>query len=96
MLFAGTLNDMWSFSLNTLLWTFIGGNKQVSQRGTLGTKGVPSALSWPGTRSSACTVLIANQSQLFTFGGDGLYPITYTATGEYVVTSYMAHINIRL
>jgi hypothetical protein len=67
---GGFMDDMWSFNITTMLWTFWGGSNSTSimnQKYNYGTKNVPSALNWPMARSSATGWTI--NDKLYVFGG---------------------------
>jgi N-acetylneuraminic acid mutarotase/protein involved in polysaccharide export with SLBB domain len=66
----GTLNDLWRFSPNTGLWTWMGGSSTANQAGVYGTMGTPSAGSIPGGRFSPA-VWIDKSGNVWLFGGGG-------------------------
>ncbi|RYE54163.1 MAG: hypothetical protein EOP48_12880, partial [Sphingobacteriales bacterium] len=66
----GYLNDLWKFTPATGLWTWVGGEKTVTQTsGIFGTKGSPSAANWPGSRDSRSLSWTDNSGKFWLFGG---------------------------
>jgi hypothetical protein len=68
------LNDMWSFDMNQIQWTFLGGtstpgNATDDRNGIYGTQGVESANNWPGGRALSQMVYSSTTNRLYMFGG---------------------------
>jgi len=64
----GDLNDLWRFSPNSGLWTWVGGSSTAGQAGVYGTQGTPSLSNIPGGRDSAGT-WTDHSGKLWLFGG---------------------------
>jgi N-acetylneuraminic acid mutarotase len=65
---TGDLNDLWRFSPNTGLWTWIGGSNTGGPSGTYGTQDTASLSNIPGGRDSAGT-WTDQSGKLWLFGG---------------------------
>ena len=65
---AGELNDVWMYHWGE--WTWMGGSKVVSQKGTYGILGTPAAANTPGGREGAMTWTDAS-GNVWLFGGAG-------------------------
>jgi galactose oxidase-like protein len=78
---TGLLNDLWEYTLVTTpsypaanQWTWVKGSNNNSQSGTYGSASVPFYLDGPGSRWGSgywITFDVANQNQLWFFGGQG-------------------------
>ncbi|HEX3570004.1 MAG TPA: chitobiase/beta-hexosaminidase C-terminal domain-containing protein [Acidobacteriaceae bacterium] len=75
----GRLNDLWSYSATTNMWTWVGGPSKLAylerslgygQPGIYGTLGTPAATNVPGGRRDAVTWIDSN-GDLWLFGGEG-------------------------
>jgi N-acetylneuraminic acid mutarotase len=71
----GALSDLWRYSPNTGLWTWVSGGSADNAAGVYGTLGTPAADNAPGARYSA-TSWIDLSGNLWLFGGYG-----YDASG---------------
>jgi N-acetylneuraminic acid mutarotase len=67
---SGSLNDLWKYSTNTGLWTWMGGSNVVNQPGTYGTQGTPAPGNVPGARTFPPSWTDAT-GNFWLFGGDG-------------------------
>lgn len=70
--FDGALNDLWKYFPATNQWAWVSGDSTIEMSGIYGTKGVPSPLNKPGSRSSSVGWTDAT-GNLWLFGGLG-YP----------------------
>jgi pimeloyl-ACP methyl ester carboxylesterase len=63
----GDLGDLWKYNINSGLWTWMKGFKEVNQSGVYGSKGTPSSTNMPGCRQAAmgCS---DNSGNLWLFG----------------------------
>lgn len=66
------LNDVWTFNVETSLWTWIGGSKTKLVASTYGTIGIAAAANVPGARNWQCTALDYKRSRMYIFGGWGM------------------------
>ena len=75
---AGALNDLWSFSPSTKMWTWVSGSNtlgalySMGQVGVYGTQGQASAANTPGGRW-ASSGWVDGSGRLWLFGGAGYY-----------------------
>ncbi|MES2797286.1 MAG: kelch repeat-containing protein [Bacteroidota bacterium] len=65
----GLLNDLWIYNIATNNWTWMSGDKLISQHGVYGSIGIASAANKPGARRSAS--VWQNSANLYLFGGEG-------------------------
>jgi N-acetylneuraminic acid mutarotase len=72
---VGNLNDLWTYSPSTGLWTWVSGGNGVNASGVYGTQGTASASNVPGARQAANS-WIDTSGNLWLFGGVG-----YDSTG---------------
>jgi N-acetylneuraminic acid mutarotase len=68
---APELNDLWKYSPNTGLWTWVSGSNISGADGVYGTRGVAAAANVPPARNGA-TAWIDGSGNLWIFGGAGL------------------------
>jgi hypothetical protein len=66
----GDLNDLWRFSPDTGLWTWISGANTINAKGVYGTQGVAAAGNVPGARASSIS-WTDSAGNLWLFGGGG-------------------------
>jgi N-acetylneuraminic acid mutarotase len=65
------INDLWEYSPQTNLWTWMGGNNTIDQAGVYGTMGTPSVANIPGARSESA-FWTDSSGNFWLFGGYGL------------------------
>ncbi len=66
----GELNDLWMYSVQTGLWTWVSGSSETNSYGMYGELGVPASSNSPGSRHECAFWLLDND--LYLFGGSGL------------------------
>jgi hypothetical protein len=59
------------FNISSRIWTWVSGSNTLNTVGTYGTKGVPSANNYPGSRTGHSMVFHSSLNCLFVFGGEG-------------------------
>lgn len=67
---AGMLNDLWKYDPVINNWTWMNGDKTISNTGIYGTKGVASSSNKPGARYLAAS-WVDDSGNLWLFGGNG-------------------------
>jgi hypothetical protein len=67
---VGNLNDLWEYSLDTGVWTWISGSSSAAAAGTYGIQGIPSLDNAPGARAQAAGWLDSS-GNFWLFGGFG-------------------------
>ena len=67
----GYINDLWKYNVGTKQWTWVSGDKLVSQTGTYGTEGTPHLNNIPGARATTASWFDSRTGLLWLFGGDG-------------------------
>lgn len=67
---VGNLNDLWEYTLDTAVWTWIGGSSSAAAPGTYGTQGIPSSDNAPGARAQAAG-WVDSSGNFWLFGGFG-------------------------
>jgi hypothetical protein len=69
-------NDLWMYSINTGLWTWVGGDAYFNpfNNAVYGIKGTPSAANKPGSRSGAAGAIDTSGNLLLYGGGTGSTP----------------------
>jgi N-acetylneuraminic acid mutarotase len=65
------LNDLWSYSTATGLWTWVAGSNVIGARGVYGTQGTPSSMTVPGARQNASSGVDSSHN-VWLFGGYGI------------------------
>jgi N-acetylneuraminic acid mutarotase len=65
---GGELNDLWRYSPNTGLWTWVSGANTINAQEVYGTQGVAAAANVPGARNGS-TSWIDSAGNLWLFGG---------------------------
>lgn len=85
-----TLNDLWSFNVDTLQWTWRSGSQLIATPGVYGTQKVAAAGNYPGGRTDLGMTIDKNDN-IWIFGGYGS-PSTATDAGlddlwKYDITS---------
>lgn len=68
---VGYLNDLWKYSPDSNLWTWMGGPKTPNVTGTYGSLGVLDAASWPGARANY-EAFVDSDGKFWLFGGNNL------------------------
>jgi hypothetical protein len=63
-------NDLWRYSVDSSIWTWMGGSDFTNSVGFYGDSGVASATSMPGARSR-CNTWVDKNGDFWLFGGDG-------------------------
>lgn len=63
----GYFNDLWSYSLDENVWTWVSGKNIINDGGVYGLKGQESATAIPGSRYRS--VLMMHDQKLWLFGG---------------------------
>ena len=66
----GNLNDLWEYTLDSGVWTWIGGSSSTAASGTYGTQDVPALSNVPGAREQAVGWLDSS-GDFWLFGGFG-------------------------
>ena len=66
----GYLNDLWRYNISSGMWTWMSGNASIDDNGVYGTKGVPSASNYPGSKYLSAS-WIDLDGNLWLFGGRG-------------------------
>ncbi|MDQ5921924.1 MAG: hypothetical protein QG673_1983 [Pseudomonadota bacterium] len=72
---AGTMNDLWIYSVTNNQWTWESGSTSTNQYGIYGTKGIPNSTNIPGSRVALSSWF--SGGSLWLFGGGG-----YAESGE--------------
>ncbi|HMI77552.1 MAG TPA: kelch repeat-containing protein, partial [Ferruginibacter sp.] len=67
---AGSLNDLWKYTLATNEWTWMKGSSLGNQFGTYGVQGVPAPANTPGARAYAME-WVDDNGNLWLYGGQG-------------------------
>ena len=75
------LNDLWMYEHSNNQWTWLSGNSSANVPGVYGTKGIPSASNYPGSRYGHAMVVHSTLSLLYVFGGYGYD--SRAASGKY-------------
>ncbi|MBB1286573.1 T9SS type A sorting domain-containing protein [Flavisolibacter sp. BT320] len=95
---SGTFNDLWKYNPSTAEWTWVSGDSIMNERGTYGTKGIPSDTNKPRPRD-ASVIWTDASGNLWLMGGDGhsfaadpqylndLWRYTITESPQIVTTS---------
>jgi hypothetical protein len=65
----GELNDLWMYSAQTGLWTWVSGSSETNSYGIYGELGIPASSNSPGSRHVSAFWLLDND--LYLFGGNG-------------------------
>ena len=66
----GLMNDLWRYSQDTNMWTWVSGTYSLNRGGVYGTKGVPAASNVPGARFNSFS-WTDNDGNFWLFGGRG-------------------------
>ena len=70
---GGTTNDLWSYTVSSGQWTWIGGDNTANNTGVYGTKGVEDATGKPGSRQYGTMWMDASANIFIQGGGANLY-----------------------
>lgn len=65
------MNDIWIYSIENNVWTWISGSDKSNQRAVYGEKGKPHKENIPGSRLSSQTWYDHQRKILYMFGGIG-------------------------
>jgi N-acetylneuraminic acid mutarotase len=76
----GDLNDLWRYSPNSNLWTWMSGSNTAAANGVYGTQGTAAAGNVPGARAMAVS-WTDSAGDLWLFGGFGNGPAQSPAVG---------------
>ena len=67
----GTLNDLWMYNISSTEWTWVSSGDALDVYTVYGTKGIPSANSYPGSRWMPSIVYVHTINCIYVFGGHG-------------------------
>lgn len=87
--FFNSLNDLWVFDLNSLLWTWIAGSNAINARGRYGTMGVSSPLNNPPSRGWNMFAFHNETRQIILYGGAKAGVAFYADLWSYSVSDFV-------
>lgn len=67
--FKGALNDLWKYHIATKEWTWVGGSKDINNRGNAGSILVEASTNWPHSRHETYALWCDNNDNLWLYGG---------------------------
>lgn len=80
---VGGLNDLWSYEMNTKIWTWISGGSVRNQAAVYGILGRSAPSNRPGARSRHTMAIETSSNTIFVFGG---YGYDATSPGNWIET----------